>query len=81
MALGQVLQDGDGGRLGQVAASGRRAFAPRETCAAGVAVEEPELLMLAVAATDREVVGVTSVVEWTVGGPAAETGEVVHDAD
>ena len=81
VALGQVLQDRDGGRLGEVGAVERRAFALRETGPAGVAVELAELLVLAVAAADREVAGVASAGERTVGILAAEACEVVPEAD
>jgi hypothetical protein len=78
VALGQVLQDRDGGLLGEVAAIQRRALALREAGAAGVAVELPELLVLAESAADRVVAGVALAVERAVRILAAEAGEVVH---
>jgi hypothetical protein len=78
VAFGQVVQDRGGGGLGQMAAVQRGALAFREAGAAGVAVELPELLVLADAAADGEVAGVTPAVEPTSGVLAAETGEVVH---
>ena len=77
-ALVEVLEDGEGLLLGEVAAVQRRALAFGEAGPAGVAVELAELLVLAVAAADREVAGVASAVERTVGILAAEAGEVVH---
>ncbi len=64
-----------------MAAVQRRAFALGEAGTTGVAVELPELLVLAVAAADREVAGVAPAVERAVGILAAETGEIVHGAD
>ncbi|MBV8228369.1 MAG: hypothetical protein JO329_00160 [Planctomycetaceae bacterium] len=78
VAFGQVLQDGDGGFLGEVAAIQRRTFAFREAGAAGVAVELSELLVLADSAADREVIGAALAVERAVTILAAEAGEVVH---
>jgi hypothetical protein len=79
--LGQVLQDRDGGRLGEVAAVEWRPLALREAGAAGVAVELAELLVLAVAAADREVAGAPSAVEGTIRVLAAEASEIVHEAN
>ena len=77
-ALVEVLEHREGLRLGQMAAVERRAFALGEAGAAAVAVELAELLVLAEAAADREVAGVTSAVERTVRILAAEAREVVH---
>ena len=77
--LVEVLKHGVGLLLGQMAAVQRRAFAFGEAGPAGVAVELAELLVLAVAAADREVAGVPPAVERTVGILAAEAGEVVHE--
>jgi hypothetical protein len=81
IALGQVFQDRDGGRLGEVAAIQRRALALREAGPAGVAVELAELLLLTVTAADREVAGVPSAIEGTVGVLAAEACEVAHEGN
>ena len=78
IAFGQVLQDGDGGWLGEVAAIQRRALAFREAGAASIAVELAKLLVFADAAANREVPGVASTVERAVGVLAAEAGEFVH---
>jgi hypothetical protein len=77
-ALGQVLQNRDGGFLGEVAAIQRRALALREAGAAGVAVELSELLVLAESAADREVTGAALTEERAVRILAAEAGKVVH---
>jgi hypothetical protein len=61
--LVEVFEHREGLLLGQMAAVQRRALALREAGAAGVAVEQAELPLLAVAAADREVVGVTFAVE------------------
>ena len=77
-ALAEVIEHRVGLLLGQVAAVERRALPFGEAGAAGVAVELSELLVLAEAAADREVAGVTSAIERAVGVLAAEAGEVVH---
>jgi hypothetical protein len=77
-ALVEMLEDGVGLLLGQVAAVQRRALALGEAGPTGVAVELPELLVLAESAADREVTGAASAVERAVRILAAEAGEVVH---
>jgi hypothetical protein len=62
VALGQVVEDGDGGLVGESAAVQGRALALGEAGAAGVAVELSELLVLAVEAADRKVAGVAPAV-------------------
>jgi hypothetical protein len=80
-AFVEMFEHREGRLLGPMAAIQRRAFAFREAGAAGVAGELPELLGLAVAATDREIAGIPPTVELTVWILAAEAGEVVHRAD
>src|SRR5262249_6626620 len=80
MALGPVFQDRDGGRFGEMAAIQGRAFALGEARAAGVAVEEPELVALAVVAAHREVADMALAIPGTVGVLAAEACEVVPGA-
>ena len=80
VALGQVLQDRDGDRFGEVTAVQRRALALGETGPAGVAVELAELLVLAVAAADREIAGIASAIERAVGILAAEARKIVHES-
>jgi hypothetical protein len=77
-ALVEVLENGEGCLLGEMAAVERRALALGEAGATGVAIELAELFVLAVVATDREVAGVAPAVERTVGILATEAGEVVH---
>jgi hypothetical protein len=79
--LVEVFEHREGLPLGKMAAVQRRAFALGETGPAGVAVELPELLVLAEATADREVAGVPPAVERTVRVLAAEMCEVVHEAD
>jgi hypothetical protein len=62
-ALVEMLEDRECLLFGQVAAVQRCPLAFREAGAAGVAVEQAELPLLAVAAADREVAGVTFAVE------------------
>jgi hypothetical protein len=81
IAFGQVLQDGDGGRFGEVATIQRRALSFREAGAAGIAVELSELLVFADAAANREVPGVALTIERAVGILAAEAGEFVHGVE
>jgi hypothetical protein len=76
----EMFEHGEGLFFGEMAAIQRGALAFGEAGAAGVAVELPELLELAVVATDREVAGVALTVELTVGILAAEAGEVIHGA-
>jgi hypothetical protein len=52
IALGQVLRDGDGRRLGEVRAIQGRALAPGEAVTTGTAGELAELLGLTIAAAD-----------------------------
>src|SRR4051812_17134354 len=79
-ALVEVLEDGVRLLLGQVAAVERRALALGEAGPAGVAVELPELLVLAEASADREIAGVALAVECAARILAAEAREVVHGA-
>ncbi|HJZ56878.1 MAG TPA: hypothetical protein VKE74_18055 [Gemmataceae bacterium] len=79
--LVEVLEDGQGLLLGEVAAVQRGALPLGEAGPAGVAVELAELLVLAEATADREVAGVAPAVERAVRVLAAEVGEVVHEAD
>jgi hypothetical protein len=81
VALGQMVEDGDGRLLGESAAVQGRALALGGAGAAGVAVELAILLGLAVVAADREVAGVALTVKFAVGILAAEAREVVHGGD
>ena len=78
VALGQVVEDGDGRLLGESAAVQGCARALGEATAAGVAVELAILLGLADSAADREIAGVASPVGEAVGVLAAESREIIH---
>ena len=78
VAFGQVIEDGDGGLLGESAAVQGCALTFGEASAAGVAVELAILLGLADSAADREVAGSALAVKLTVGFLAAEAREIVH---
>ena len=80
-AFVEVFEHRERRLLGQMTPVERRALAFGEAGAAGVAIELPVLLELAVVAADREVAGVPPAVALTVGILAAEAGEVVHGAD
>jgi hypothetical protein len=80
VALGQVIEDGDGRGVGKTAPVEGRALALGEAGAADIAVELSELLVLAEVAADREVGGAAEAVEGAVGILAAEAREVVHGA-
>jgi hypothetical protein len=77
-ALGEVLEHGVGLLLGQVGVEEWRALALGEAALAGVAVEQPDVVLLAVAVADGEVCGVALAVEGASGILAAESCEVVH---
>jgi hypothetical protein len=77
-ALTEVLEHGAGLLLGQVGVEKRRALAFGEAVLAGVAVEQPDVVLFAVAVTDGEVCGVALAVEGACGILAAEACEVVH---
>jgi hypothetical protein len=78
VALGEVLEDGAGLLLGHAAVEQRGALALGEAGLAGLTVEEPDMLALAVAAADGEVAVAASPVEGTFRVLAAEAREVVH---
>jgi hypothetical protein len=80
VALGQMVENGDGRLLGESAAVQGCALAFGEASAAGMAVELAKLLVLADSAADREIVGVALAVQRTVGILATKAGEVVHGA-
>jgi hypothetical protein len=77
-ALGEVLEHRAGLLLGQVGVEQRGALALGEAVLAGVAVEQADVVLLAVAVADREVCGVSLAVEGAVGILAAEAREIVH---
>jgi hypothetical protein len=77
-SLGEVLEDGAGLLCGQVGVEQRGAFALGEARLADVAVEQPDMVGLAVACADREVSCVALAEEGAIGFLAAEASEVVH---
>jgi len=64
--------------LREVAVEQGRSLALGETILAHLAVEQPDVVLLAVAGAGREVTGVTRAVESAVGILATEAREVVH---
>jgi hypothetical protein len=78
VALGEVVEDGRGLLLGQAAVEQRGALALGEAGLAGLTVEQPDVVILAVAVADGEVAGVAAAVEGAFGILAAEAREVVH---
>src|SRR5262249_34400789 len=75
------LEHGEGLLLGEMAVEQGCALALGETILADVAVEQADVVLLAVAGADREIAGVTASVEGAVGILTAEAREVVHAAD
>jgi hypothetical protein len=63
VALNQMPEDRDGRLPGQAGVEQRSAFAFGEAGVARLAVEQPEVPLLAVSGTDREVAGVALAVE------------------
>src|SRR5262249_55184879 len=76
--LVEVLEDGEGLLLRQMAVEQGRALALGEAVFAGAAVEQADVVLFAVAGADREIAGVAAGVEGAVGVLAAEAREVVH---
>jgi hypothetical protein len=77
-ALGEVLEHGAGFRFGEVGMEQRCALALGEAVLAGVAVEQPDVVLFAVAVADGEVSGVALAEQGAIGILAAEASEVVH---
>src|SRR5947209_7355436 len=77
-ALGDVVEDRGDLVLGQVGAVQRGALAFGEAGAAGAAIEEAELALLAEPAGDGEVSGIAAAEVGAAGIQAAESREVVH---
>jgi hypothetical protein len=77
VAIGQMFDQVDGLVLGQAGVEQRRPLAFGEPGLAGEAVEEPMLLGLAVAASDREIAVSPLAVVGAIRVLAAETGQVV----
>ncbi len=81
VAFDQVLKDREGFFRGEAGVEQRRALAFREAGLTGLAVEQADLLMFAVAIADGEVARIALTVERTSRILAAEAREVVHGRD
>jgi hypothetical protein len=80
VALGQMLEHRTGLLVGESAIEQRSALALGEAGLAGAAIEQTDVILLAVAVADGEVAGPSSAVEGAVGILATEAGEIVHGA-
>jgi hypothetical protein len=80
-ALVEVLEHRESPLFGEMAVEQGRALALGEATLAGLAVEQSDLALLAVAGADREVAGVTAAVEGALRVLTAEAREVVHAGD
>jgi hypothetical protein len=78
VALDQVFEAGDRLLRGQTGMGQRGTFALGEARLARLAVEQSDVVMLAVTVADRKIPGVASAVERAIGILAAEAREVVH---
>ena len=78
VALGEVVEHRAGLVVREMRAEERGALAFGEAVFAGVAVEQAEVMVLAVAAADGEVSGVALAEQGAIGILAAEASEVVH---
>jgi hypothetical protein len=77
-ALGEVLEDGAGLLLGEVAVEQGRALALGEAGLAGLAVEQSDVVLLAVAGADGEIPRVAPAEEWAIRCLATEAREIIH---
>ncbi len=77
-ALGEVLKHGACFLFGQVGVEQRCALALGEAGFAGVAVEQPDVVLFAVAIANGEVSGIALAEQGAIGVLAAEASEVVH---
>ena len=77
VAIGQMSEDREGLVRGQLGAEQGCALAFGEPVAAGAAIQQPDVLVLAVAGADRQVAEATLAMIATVGVLAAEAGEVL----
>jgi hypothetical protein len=74
----EVGEDGASLLVGEPAIEEGRALAFGEAGLAGVAVEQADVILLAVAVADREVANTASAVQRAVGVMTTEASEVVH---
>jgi hypothetical protein len=79
-ALGDMVEDREDGRLGQVGAIQRGPLAFGEAGAAGAAVEQPILAVLTEAAGDGEISRAAASEVKAVGILTAEAKEIIHGA-
>ena len=80
-ALVEVLEDGVGLVVGQMAVEQRRALAFGEAVLAPPAIQQSDVVLFAIAGADGEVSGVSDAVGGAVRVLAAEAREVVHVGD
>jgi hypothetical protein len=80
-AFVEMLKHGESLLLGEMAVEQGCALALGEPILAGVAVEQADVVLRAVAGADREIAGVTAGVEGALGVLTAEAREVVHAGD
>jgi len=80
-ALVEVLEHGKGLLLGEMGMEQGRALPLRESRLARLAVEQADVVPIAVAVADREITGVATAVEVAVGVLTTEAPEVVHAGD
>jgi hypothetical protein len=80
-ALVEVLEHGEGLLLGEMGVEQGRALALGEAVLARLAVEQADVVLLAIAGADGEIAGVAAGVEGALGVLAAEAREVVHARD
>ena len=80
-ALIQVLEDGEGLLFGEMAVEQGCTLSLRGAALAGVAVEQADVVLFAVAGADGKIAGVAPGVEDALGVLAAEAREVVHAED
>ena len=80
-ALVEVLEHGEGLLLGQMAVEQGRTLALGEAVLARLAVEQSDVILLAVAGADGEIAVVAAGVEGAVWVLAAKAREVVHTGD
>jgi len=76
-----VLEHGESLLFREVTVEQGRALAFGEAVLAGFAVEQSDVVLLAVAGADREIAGVSGAVEGALGVLTAEAREVVHSGD
>jgi hypothetical protein len=80
-AFAEVWEDGAGLLLGEVGVEQRRSLALGEAVFAGLAAEQADVVLLAVAGADGEVSGVASAVGAAIGILAAGAREIVHGTE